>query len=214
MTDPLTLTIGAAEKLSAIAERLGVLEKLKRKLMKQPDAASAKLETALIEMSKIYGVLDNAVNDYLSLWLTAHGENPKWRDEVNKLRRLASGRHEVEMRRAKGDCQKIWSIYLAYLKPWFSRVLDGQESEELGVLFRELMHVDSEMVAAIEATSAWLTVEATATLHLVQQKDYDSADRMVQEAWTSWEPAAKALREGMKKLYDLRASFISVSAAV
>ena len=124
MSDPITggAVIGAAAQLATLSEQLGILAALRRKLLKQSDAASAKLETVLIELSKVYGVLDNTVNDYLGLWLIPEDGNSKHRQEIAKLRRYASGSHEVEMRKAKGDCKKIWSIYVAYLSPWFSPV--------------------------------------------------------------------------------------------
>jgi hypothetical protein len=214
MTDPLSLTIGAGEGLTTIAERLGILDRLKRKLMKQPDVASAKLETVLIEMSKIYGVLQAAVNDYLSLWLVPDDANKKWRAEVATLRRFASGAHEAEMRKAKGDCKKIWNIYVAFLQPWFSRVLSPAEADELFGLFRELSDVDSTMVDAINATSTWLTNEATTTLRMVLAKEYDTADQRIQSSLELWQPAAGKLRDSMNRLYDLQASFIVVSRAV
>jgi len=214
LTDPVSATIGAGEAIINITDRLGLLDKMKRKLLKQPDVASAKLETVLIEMSKVYGSLDNSANDYLGLWLLPDEQNAQWRGEVTKLRRFASGRHEAEMRKAKGDCQKVWSIYLAYLQPWFSRVLNKDEAEELGYLFGELRHIDGAMVNAIEVTSRWLTSEAAQTLALVQDKNFEAADKRIQEGWNSWQPAAETMRESMKRLYDLRAAFIGVSGAV
>jgi hypothetical protein len=214
MCDPLSLTIGAGEGLSQIAERLGLLDKLKRKLLKQPDAASAKLETVLIEMSKVYRILEVSVNDYLALWLLPDEQNSKWREEVRKLRGFASGRHEAEMRKAKGDCKKMWSIYVAYLRPWFSRVLDKKEAEELARLFRELSDVDSVMVDAISVTSEWLTNHAKETMALIEAKNFEAADSRIHAASSQWQPAAETLRESMKRMYDLRASFIDVSRAV
>ena len=113
LVDPLTAIgagVGAGQGLVDISEKLGVLGALKKKLLKQPDVASAKLETVLIEMSKVYGVLDNSVNDYLGLWLLPDAENTKWRGELAKLRGFASGRHEADMRKAKGDCKKMSSV--------------------------------------------------------------------------------------------------------
>lgn len=212
--DPFSATIGAGEGLLNITERLGLLEKLKRKLMKDPDLASAKLETVLIEMTKVYRTLGSAVDEYLGLWLIPSEANIKWRAEVAKLRHLAAGQHEADMRKAKGDCGKIWSLYIAYLQPWFSRVLDGDEAQELFVLFRELSEVDSHMVDAIEATSTWLTDQAERTLAMVVAEDFESADRQVQEAWAAWQPASRLILDALRLLGDLRASFISATGAV
>lgn len=218
MVEPLSASvaagIGAGESLIAMSEKLGILERLRRKLMKQPDVASSKLEMTLFELSKVYGILDNTVNEYMSLWLVPDEGNAKRRQELTKLRQFASGRHETEMRKAKGDCQKMWSIYVAYLQPWFDRTLNPREAQELGSLFRELSDIDSVMIDAIEGTSTWLTHEALATMDLVQQQEYEAAQTRVEHAWHEWLPAAKTLRESMNRLYDLRAAFIADSAAV
>lgn len=44
-----------ADKLVDTADRLGVIDAVKTKLVKQPDPAAAKLVTVLEELSKIYG---------------------------------------------------------------------------------------------------------------------------------------------------------------
>ena len=49
---------------------------------------------------------------------------------------------------------------------------------------------------------------------LVQAKDYEAADKRIQDAWNRWQPSAVVLRESMARLYDLRADFIEVSGAV
>jgi hypothetical protein len=214
MIEPTSAVVGAAESLMNITEQLGLLDKLKRKLMKQPDVAAAKLETVLIEITKIYGVLAMTVDDYLGLWLIPDAHNEKFLEELGKLRRFAAGSHEPAMRKAKGDCKKIGSIYEAYLRPWFSDVLDRDEADALRALFRELNEVDSVMVDAIDATAEWLTAEAEATLELVRAKDYNAADQRIQGAWDAWAPAASRIREGMNRLYDFRAIFIERTGAV
>ena len=213
MTDPITTTIGAVQGLAEVSESLGVLERLKRKLMKQPDVASQKLEVVLIELEKVFGALTNSVNDYMALWLEPSEENVNHKEEVAKLRRFASGAHQEGMRSAKGDCGKIWNIYSAYLRPWFGRVLNKDEADHLFSLFRELSEVDSIMVDAINETSRWLTAEAGAVKALVDSGSYEEADRRIQGAWVAWQPAAAAIRDSLNQLFDLRASFISSSGA-
>jgi hypothetical protein len=214
VTDPVSLTIGAGKELTEIADRLGILERLKRKLVKQPDVAAEKLGTVLFEISKIYNVLEGAANEYLSLWVVPDKDNNTWRGEIAKLRKLAAGGHEVAMRRAKGNCKKIWNIYIAYLQPWFAKALTEGEAEKLFGLFRELSDIDSVMVDAIDATAKWLTEEASGTLKLAMQNSYDAAQHRIQAAWYDWQPAASRIRKSMNSLYDLQASFVELARPV
>ena len=99
--DPLGLVTGVTD----LAEKLGYLDKVKRKLMRQPDPAAAKLATALVEIYKIYEALDTAITQYLSLWIDEKNE------ELNRERpillSLEGDRIQAQMREAKGSCTKI-----------------------------------------------------------------------------------------------------------
>lgn len=55
------------EKLVDTADRLGAIDAVKRKLVKQPDPAAAKLVTVLEELSKIYGAMEDELTTYLAL---------------------------------------------------------------------------------------------------------------------------------------------------
>ncbi|WP_248763405.1 hypothetical protein [Pseudarthrobacter sp. SSS035] len=176
--------------------------------------AAQKLQIVLFELGKIHAILFQTVNDYLSLWLIPDEKNVKFHEEEIKLRSFASGGHEAEMRKAKGDCAKIWSIYAAYLQPWFSRVLHPEEADELSRLFRELSDIDSIMVDAIQATSNWLREEASVAFGLIQDSNYLGADEYVRRGWEKWQPSAKIIRDNMNRLYDLEASFINATRAI
>lgn len=161
------------ETLLDTADRLGAIEAVKRKLVKQPDPAAAKLVTVLEELSKIYGALEDELTTYLALFFDDSDPKQLARERA-ALGRLEGGAIRARMGEARGRCGKIWNIYQRYLTPWFDRVLNRGEREQLGRLFRELSEMDSHMVDAIGEVATWLTAEALATGNLLAHNDLTS----------------------------------------
>jgi CHASE3 domain sensor protein len=125
-----------------------------------------------------------------------------------KLRGYAAGDHVTPMRHGHGDCQKISWIYDTYLNTWFADVLKPEESEELRKLFRELSESDSYMVDALMQTANWLQQEAEETVILIQQEDYEGAQRRVGAVWGQWTPLMEDLHRSSQRLWDLQRAFI------
>ena len=204
MAEPISTAAGgaligtAATWISQMPEKLGLLERLKSRLMRQPGTALEKLSTVLLEMDKLFLSLSRQINDYSSLMLIPPGENVKgvseekaweiWRGDCKKLREYAAGEHVTPMRHGHGDCKKISWIYDTYLNPWFADVLSPREAEELRTIFRELAESDSYMVDALEETAQWLRKEAVTTHALVQEKSYEDAQSRVNAVWPKWAP--------------------------
>lgn len=56
------------KSLLDIADKTGALEKVKSKLIMQPDPAAEKLDTVLDEILKVYASIQLELPQYLSLW--------------------------------------------------------------------------------------------------------------------------------------------------
>ncbi len=209
MANLLPVNVGMVTDL---ADKLGLLDGLKRKLKRQPDPAAAKLATALAEISKIYEVLDTAILQYLGLWLDA--KNPELSRERATLLDLEGGRIQAEMRAAKGSCTKISNIYQAYLHPWFDRVLNRDESAQLELVFIQFRDWDTGMIQTIDGVSAWLVAEAGNARLLVDNGQLELASSRVHEAANSIRPVRKQLAKSMGTLYGLQGDFVALSGAV
>jgi hypothetical protein len=201
------------EKLFDTADRLGAIEAVKRKLVKQPDPAAAKLMTVLEELSKVYGVLEEELTTYLALFFDESDPKQLARERA-ALDRLEGGAIRARMGEARARCGKIWNIYKRYLTPWFDRVLNRDEREQLGSLFRELSEIDSHIVDAIDDVASWLTAEALATRDLVGQNDLAGANVRVAAARREIRPLRERIAEAMLQIRRLEAEFIEVSGAV
>jgi len=201
------------DKLVDTADRLGAIDAVKRKLVKQPDPAAAKLVTVLEELSKIYGAMEEELTTYLSLFFDDTDPKQLARERA-ALARLEGGAIRARMSEARGRCSKIWNIYTRYLTPWFDRVLDPIETERLRMLFRELSEIDSHMVDAIEEVAGWLTAEARTTGDLVERGDFADANARVLAARRQLRPLRERVADAMVQIRRLEGDFIEISGAV
>lgn len=201
------------EKLVDVADRLGAIDAVKRKLIKQPDPAAAKLVTVLEELSKVYGSLEDELTTYLALFFDDSDPKQLARERAT-LGRLEGGAIRARMGEGRVRCAKIWNIYQRYLTPWFDRVLNGAEREQLRSLFRELSEIDSHMVDTIDDVASWLTAEARATGDLVEQNDLTDANARVAAARREIRPLRERIAEARLQIHRLEGEFIEVSGAV
>lgn len=196
-----------------VADRLGVIDAVKSKLIRQPHVASAKLETVLEELSKIYGTLETELTAYLALHFDQSDAKQLAR-EHEALARLEGGAIRARMGEARARCGKIWNIYTQYLSPWFARVLQSEEQEQLFALFRELSEIDSTMVDVINDVAHWLTTEAQAVADLVAQADLSDANRRIAEARRLVRPHREYIADALLRIRKLEGEFIERSGAV
>lgn len=203
----------STDTLVDIADRLGVIEAVKRKLVKQPDRAATNLVTVLEELSKIYGAMEDELTTYLSLFFDDSDPKQLAR-ERSALAKLEGGAIRARMEAARGRCSKISNIYARYLTPWFDRVLNPSESEQLRMLFRELSEVDSHMVDAINEVATWLTSEAEKTGDLAERSDFAGANAHIVAARRQIRPLRERIAEAMTQIRRLEGEFIEISGAV
>jgi hypothetical protein len=201
------------EELVDTADRLGVLDAIKAKLVKQPDPAAAKLVTVLEELSKIYGAIDDEFTNYLSLFFDDADPRQLARERA-ALARLEGGEIRARMAEARGRCSKITNIYDRYLTPWFDRVVNPDEALQLQGLFRELYEVDSHMVDAITGLSDWLAAEAEKTNDLVERDALADANARIDAARQERRAVRQRTAEAMIGIRRLESEFIEVSGAV
>ena len=213
--EPFATTVAtlAIENLVDVADRLGAIDAVKRKLIKQRDPAADGLVTVLAELSKVYGAMEDELTTYLALFFD--DSDPKqFTRERAALVRLEGGAIRARMGEARGRCGKIWNIYQRYLTPWFDRVLDRTECEQLRGLFRELSEIDSHMVDAIEDVAGWLAAQAKATGDLVYESKLTEANARIVAARREVLPLRERIANAMVQIRKLEAHFIQISGAI
>ena len=211
--DPSKTLVEPAKLLFDVADRLGAIDAVKRKLIKQPDPAANHLVTVLDELSKIYVAMESELGTYLSFFFDDSDGKLLARQRAD-LARLESGAIQARMSEARGRCGKIWNIYTRYLTPWFDRVLDPTESKELFGLFRELSEIDSHMVDTINGLATWLAAEANVTMDLVEEGDLVKANARIVAARREVRPLRKRIADAMVQIRELEGQFIEISGAI
>jgi hypothetical protein len=117
------------------------------------------------------------------------------------------------MNAARGRCDKIYNIYEAHLNPWFQRILEVGEQEELKQLFLLMYHCDSVMLDVIDDLSLWLEAESEAVLTLLLSKDFSSAERRIADARLQTLSSRRAVSRAMSQIQNLEADFIVAAGA-
>ena len=194
-----------------LADKFGIIQAVKDRLLRQPDPAADKLVAVLGELSKIYGVCDAELLRYLSL---SFDPAAGMAEERVVLLSLEGGQLRTRMNEASGHCHKIWNIYQRYLQRWFHSVLAPDEASSMEELFKRLSYADSQMDLAIHELTNWLTHEAEETLELVDAGKLDEANQRIKAARKEVKPARAAIGKAMSDLLQLQAEFIDASGTV
>ncbi len=191
-----------------IADKIGLIDTVKKKLFRNPDAAADKLATVLDELSKIYSTLESELVRYLSLHFDPEGELAQ---ERQVLLALESGQLTVRMGEARGHCHKVWNIYRNHLERWFHQVLSPNEASDMQRLFETLSYGDSQMELAIHQLADWLGKAASETLNLVDDGKLAEAQQTVRAARREVLPARQAITQTLARLVLLQADFVAAS---
>lgn len=191
-----------------IADKLGLIDSVKKKLFRNPDAAADKLAIVLDELSKIYSTLESELVRYLGLYFDPAANLAA---ERQVLLTLESGQLSVRMGEARGHCHKIWNIYQNHLDRWFHRVLSPQEAADMQRLFEALSYGDSQMDLAIHQLAGWLGTTASETLDLVDAGKLDEAQQTIRAARREVLPARQAITQTLARLVLLQGDFVAAS---
>jgi hypothetical protein len=194
-----------------LADKLGVIQAIKSKLLRQPDPAADKLVIVLAELSKVYGVIEAELVRYLSLYFDAQ---QGFDEERTVLLSFEGGQLRMRVGEARGHCHKIWNIYQKYLERWFHDSLSPSEASTMKHLFESLTYADSQMLYALNELTNWLSEESSQTLNLIDAGNLDEANARVKGARKEILPARQAISKAMSDLMQLQADFIAASGKV
>jgi hypothetical protein len=197
-----------------VADRLGILDLIKDKLISRPDPASDKLVVVLEEISKIYSSLDNELSSFLAIRFYDGMLPEEKKSALKQLYELQGGAVQARMSEARGHCSKIMNIYNRYLTGWFSRILDPTELREVEKFFNSLVYYDENMVDAIEQVGRWLGVQADLTLSHIHQGNWEQANRIIRKSAEDISADRKKIANVMSMMRKLQGQIIQSSGAV
>ena len=204
------MVIESAKVLGDVAGKIGLLEAVKAKLVRQPDVAATKLVAVLEELEKSFLAFEAEVVPFLSITLAP---GPDYRADVARLYELDGGSLWARVNKARGHCGKIGNLYDAYLNPWFQRVTDlsNQERTSLAKLFAELRNVDHDMVDHLNKATGWLTTCAHKVLEQFEAGKVAEANQTIVDFRKEILPLRRSLSKALAVLLELESDFISMS---
>ena len=203
-------------RLIDLTDKLGLIQAVKTKLMRQPDPAAEKLVTVLEELKKIYLVIESEFARYLSL---EFDPSIGFQEERAALLTLEGGQLETRMSEARGHCHKIANIYHKYLNPWFQKmvqdyILSQGEADMLLRIFEDLSVADNSIMYVLYSMAQWLTQESTDILNLVDAGNYEAANKRIKDARREVLRARRAVSRALSSMLELQADFIDMSGIV
>jgi hypothetical protein len=198
------------KELVDISDKLGLIQVVKSKLLRQPDPASVKLLAALEEVKKIYQAFDQELTRYLALTL----EPEEMAEDRQTLLELEGGQTAARMSAARGHCHRIGNIYQRFLNPWFQRVLEAEENNLMSRLFSDLASIDGLMLDMIDQMAGWIKEEARKTLTLVNNGDIQAAQKRIVDAHRQTIRQRRAISELMRRIYEIEADFVEAAGVV
>ena len=194
-----------------LADKLGVIQAVKGKLLRQPDVAADELVLVLDELSKIFITIEAELVRYLSVGFDPAEANA---DERAALLALEGGQLDARVAEARGHCHKIQNIYSKHLRRWFFSVLNPNEAQLLEEVFNDLNNADGGFILVLNNLVAWLTERATETLDSADNGDFNAANQSVRAARKEILPVRRALAKAQTDLRNLQAEFIEASGTV
>lgn len=196
-----------------LARELGILDRVKNKLIKKPDPALKYLANVIEEIYKTYCALDSELTNYLGVWFDLNDPTSNANNR-RILIGLEGGNIRVRMAQSRGHCSKIKPIYDRYLNPWFAKALDAQEFNDIENLFTHLTTGDSEIIYTIDKLAEWLETRANLILDIVGQGRYQDANYEIERDRLMALPYRKDISEALRILYQVQAEIIELTGAI
>ena len=209
MTIP-TGVLESAKGITDLADKLGLISTVKQKLLKNPDAAAAKLSSVLDEILKSFLAFETEVVKFLAITLEPGADLRRDRATLYELESQALW---ARIQASRGHCSKIANLYANHLNPWFQRVLDLDKTEREGLkaLFDDLSNGDGIMVDILNKATWWLGEVSERVLTHFEAGEVQEANELVVAARREILPVRRALARAMALLQQLESEFVGLS---
>ena len=200
----------AVEGSIGVLDKLGLLERVQRKLISNPDTAATKLDIVFKELQTSYLALDHVLVDLCSLMFD---DKESLREARKFLSAVQGGALGVELEKAHGHCKRIRAVYENHLTGWFSRVLAPLEAMEMKGLFEDWGDADERWVWMMKAASADLGKIALRILERLDSGDVAGAQQLVNSLLHEMRGVQRTLSKHLQELIAMQTAFREMSLA-
>ena len=215
------IALGGAGLLTEFGKELGLFDRLREKLIQQPDKAARHLAIVLAEISKIYEAITRELTKFSALDFAPYDDDQRLdyearqrrAYEVAALRDLEEEKVKGRINEARGHCAKIEFIHDRFLTGWFGNLTEA-EKDQVKRVFELLSEADGKMLIAAEEEAKWLGSQASDVLRCADRKDWMGADAIVRDLGPYLASKRKAFNAIDAQLASLNAEFIRLSKAI
>jgi hypothetical protein len=186
-----------------LAEAVGQISGIAKKLQAAPDAAAVELVRILDEIGKTHHAVDAAVARYLAIV-----DDPSaFAQGAKSLLELEGGVLAADVEAGRGHCHDIYPIYVQHLQRWFERALDPTEQLLMKGTFEALGQADGTLFGGLASVADVLDRGASDAIDLYRSKDAAAARARIDRDFDELRKLRASLSNTAKSLRTMRIEF-------
>jgi len=205
------MTVESLSKGIDLLKETGMLEKVKNKLVSNPDAAASKLALVLTALGSTYQIVDDTLVRFAAM---SFEDQEARRDALELLNKARGGGLKAAMMEARAHCHKIWYIYERYLKGWFTNVLRKREQEDVEDLFIKLSRSDDSWVEMLGSIATNLQRASDEMISALEHDDVARAVTLQRDLRREFRTQQTRLSEGLLELQTLKQGFTVLTGGI
>jgi len=203
----------ALKSIIDFAYELGILTKLKNKLIAQPDPAAKHLAEIFGKIADSFEASNTELKNYLRLRFDANNPD-QLAKETDKLIDLEFGSASARIEKFRIHCHEIDTIYTKYLDKWFKKTFNKIEYEQMEHLFRSMSHRDEQFFNISQELGDWLQKRARLIHDMIVQGNYTRANEEIQNDRKEISADHDRMVKTMTALYTAQGEFVKISKTI
>lgn len=207
----LTSIPGSLDSMLNVIDKLDILERVRNKLINNPDSAGRYLNIAMSQLIKSFQVIDDVL---LKVVCLSFETNEDRKAAEKALRELQGNRIRFRIEESRGHCTIIDNIYNRHLRGWFSRVLDKDESEQMEQLFIDMRRFDIKVLSLMNELTIEIPSLADKLISFLKENKTNEATCIIQSIADNWSKPRQRLSECMAKLWSLQTDFLQLTGGI
>ena len=195
MLDPVSTSVVTTLSNSVgLLDKVGLLQKIKNKLVNHPDIAAAKLTGVLNDIGKTYEVVDDVLVQFVSM--SFEDDDPR-RSALLLLNKMGGGNLKHKMMEARASCTRIGAIYRRYLTGWFNDALNPEGQYGLQELFYALQNADNDWIGMLSKVAEELKKVSKKLIKLLEEGRFKEAEELRKGVLDGFREVQSRLSEGI-----------------
>ncbi|WP_085026182.1 hypothetical protein [Ensifer aridi] len=206
--------MGPDSVIGGIQLGLDIFDRVREKLLKQPDPAAEHLVAVFDQLRAMHSSLDTELSLLVGMMFWEGMDRRDYAQSYEKLSHLSTKSLQARFEEARAHCKMIDNIYQRFLKRWFEKYLNPEEQCALEDLFRTIHGADEDFVRALDNAAIWIGHEARELRHILEDERYDTLQSRQRKTRASADKMRDSVAEQWRQLARLRTEFVEQTRAV